>query len=415
MALGYGGPAPSRGWWPAPAKVRVPASRRGYRLAPSGPARRSFPMATKRGTSKSTRQAAPASSTADTRGRTTSAGEGAKRAARRGEQPATTTATAASPARSQKAKSTITTETTTTTRGGPRPSRAGRGGDAGAPAATTAKAAPRGKTAGVKGAGNGRSPAKQEAAPARTAPSRAVAKAPVRQAAAPARAAKKAPAASATAKPEKAAPAKPEKAAPPKPPAKKATPEAGGSPGTPPSAASSAKAAGQRRPAATPAAPQAAPAPSEPAARHSQPAAGTGLLSRRLRPVERRSEGYTDERWLNHQRHALEVERATYMEQAQALRAEAESLVEEMEPGDIQFDDESGEGGTVTVDRERDLALSAQALQAVEEIDHALAKISSGTYGICENCGRLIPKPRLEALPFARLCIDCKSGGLSRR
>lgn len=142
---------------------------------------------------------------------------------------------------------------------------------------------------------------------------------------------------------------------------------------------------------------------------------GPGLLSRRQRPVERRTEGYTDERWLTHQRHALSTERSTYLEQARALRAEAESLVEEMEPGDVQFDDESGEGGTVTVDRERDLALSAQALQAVEEIDHAVAKISSRTYGICENCGRLIPKPRLEALPFARLCIDCKSGGLSRR
>jgi DnaK suppressor protein len=142
---------------------------------------------------------------------------------------------------------------------------------------------------------------------------------------------------------------------------------------------------------------------------------GVGLLSRRQKAPERRTEGYTDERWLNHQRHALENERATYTEQARALRAEAESLVEEMEPGDVQFDDESGEGGTVTVDRERDLALSAQALQAVEEIDHALAKMASRTYGICENCGRLIPKPRLEALPFARLCIDCKSGGLSRR
>ena len=74
-----------------------------------------------------------------------------------------------------------------------------------------------------------------------------------------------------------------------------------------------------------------------------------------------------------------------------------------MEPGDIQFDDESGEGGTVTVDRERDLALSAQALAAVEEIDHTLLKLDNGTYGICENCGRMIVKARLEALPYARL------------
>ena len=149
---------------------------------------------------------------------------------------------------------------------------------------------------------------------------------------------------------------------------------------------------------------------------HAPARSGSGLLSSRKRDLpQRRTEGYTEERFINHQRQALQIERATYLEQAKSLRAEAESLVEEMEPGDIQFDDESGEGGTVTVDRERDLALSAQALVAVDEIDHALAKMATNTYGICENCGRLIPKARLEALPYARLDIDCKSGGLSRR
>jgi DnaK suppressor protein len=125
---------------------------------------------------------------------------------------------------------------------------------------------------------------------------------------------------------------------------------------------------------------------------------------------------YADDRkFLDSQTAALLSERRTYIEQAKSLRAEADSLVEEMEPGDIQFDEESGEGGTVTVDRERDLALSNQALLAVEEIDHALVKIKLGSYGVCEGCGTLIPKNRLDALPYARLCIACKSGGLSRR
>ena len=134
------------------------------------------------------------------------------------------------------------------------------------------------------------------------------------------------------------------------------------------------------------------------------------------KPEPKRLEvGYTDEKFLAHQKAALERERATYVEQASSLQAEADLLIAEMEPGDIQFDEESGEGGTVAVDRERDLALSAQALEAVEEIDAALQKIVGGRYGICENCGQLIAKARLEALPYARLCIACKSGGLSRR
>ena len=122
-----------------------------------------------------------------------------------------------------------------------------------------------------------------------------------------------------------------------------------------------------------------------------------------------------DQKFLEHQRELLWGERATYLQQSELLKAEAESLVEEMEPGDIQFDEESGEGGTLTVDRERDLVLSAQAQLAVEDIDDALRKITRGRYGICEGCGELISKPRLEAMPFARLCIACKSGGLSRR
>jgi DnaK suppressor protein len=122
-----------------------------------------------------------------------------------------------------------------------------------------------------------------------------------------------------------------------------------------------------------------------------------------------------DQKFLDAQRVLLLEERAVYAGQAVDLRAEADSLALEREPGDVQFDEESGEGGTVTVDRERNLALSAQATAAVEEIDDALRKIDRKYYGGCERCFQPIPKARLQALPFARLCVACKSGGLSRR
>ena len=120
-------------------------------------------------------------------------------------------------------------------------------------------------------------------------------------------------------------------------------------------------------------------------------------------------------RFFDKQREKLLEERATYTHQAETLRLEAEQLAEEMEPGDIQFDEESGEGATMNVERERDLTLSAQASAAVDEIDRALAKIEAGTYGLCEQCGQPIVRARLEALPYASLCVACKSGGLSRR
>jgi DnaK suppressor protein len=120
-------------------------------------------------------------------------------------------------------------------------------------------------------------------------------------------------------------------------------------------------------------------------------------------------------KFLAEQRDLLLEERSVYQGQAEDLRAEADSLAQEREPGDVQFDEESGEGGTVAVDRERDLALSAQALAAVEEIDDAIRRIERKTYGACERCHQAIPKARLRALPYARLCVACKSGGLSRR
>lgn len=44
----------------------------------------------------------------------------------------------------------------------------------------------------------------------------------------------------------------------------------------------------------------------------------------------------------------------------------------------------------------------------LEQIDEALARIKAGTYGSCKNCGQPIKKARLDALPFATLCIKCK-------
>jgi DnaK suppressor protein len=121
------------------------------------------------------------------------------------------------------------------------------------------------------------------------------------------------------------------------------------------------------------------------------------------------------DKFLEGQLAELESERVNYLRQAESLQAEADSLTEDREPGDVQFDEESGEGDTLAVERERDLALSAQARAAIEEIDRAIEKVYDGSYGQCETCGIAIPKERLRALPHASLCVKCKSGGLGLR
>jgi RNA polymerase-binding transcription factor DksA len=108
-------------------------------------------------------------------------------------------------------------------------------------------------------------------------------------------------------------------------------------------------------------------------------------------------------------------EKARLQHQAEELVAEAEELAREREGGDTQFDEESGEGDTVNIERERDLLLSAQARHVVDEIDAALARIEAGTYGLCRVSGLPIPKERLRAIPWATERVEYKVGGLGRR
>ena len=82
---------------------------------------------------------------------------------------------------------------------------------------------------------------------------------------------------------------------------------------------------------------------------------------------------------------------------------------------DVQFDDESGEGDSLVVERERDLALSGQARQMIADIDAALQRLDNGTYGLSTVSGRPIPKERLRAIPWATELVEEKVGGLGRR
>jgi DnaK suppressor protein len=58
---------------------------------------------------------------------------------------------------------------------------------------------------------------------------------------------------------------------------------------------------------------------------------------------------------------------------------------------------------------EKRLAMEKHLSDTLGEINRALDKFKAGTYGICDNCGKPIEPARLEALPQANLCLECKS------
>ncbi len=65
--------------------------------------------------------------------------------------------------------------------------------------------------------------------------------------------------------------------------------------------------------------------------------------------------------------------------------------------------------GTDTMEREMAFMFASKSGRLVYHVDEALRRIQDGTYGKCQSCNKMISQARLEAVPHARLCIDCKN------
>jgi len=72
------------------------------------------------------------------------------------------------------------------------------------------------------------------------------------------------------------------------------------------------------------------------------------------------------------------------------------------------YDNHPADLGDETFERSKDFSLRDNALLQLDQVNHALKKIAEDSYGICDRCGRPISQERLDAMPWAVLCIDCK-------
>lgn len=72
------------------------------------------------------------------------------------------------------------------------------------------------------------------------------------------------------------------------------------------------------------------------------------------------------------------------------------------------YDDHPADLASETFEREKDLALEGNIQDLLDKVNTALEKIEDNTYGLCDSCGVEINPNRLEALPWASLCLDCQ-------
>lgn len=113
--------------------------------------------------------------------------------------------------------------------------------------------------------------------------------------------------------------------------------------------------------------------------------------------------------------HERETFRARLREERQRALSELESLHRGLRDpltvsiGEVAaYDNHPADVGSETFEREKDLGLTDNARFVLRQIEEAERRLEAGTYGACAHCGCEIARERLEAVPWATLCIDCQ-------
>ena len=111
-----------------------------------------------------------------------------------------------------------------------------------------------------------------------------------------------------------------------------------------------------------------------------------------------------DQQTADRLRERLETERGEVRRQLDDLgaRRDAEGIE------DPELDEGFADAGQAAAERANLLTLVRSLRDTLHDVEQALARMDSGTYGLCERCGQPIGDERLEALPAARLCMTCK-------
>jgi RNA polymerase-binding protein DksA len=109
-------------------------------------------------------------------------------------------------------------------------------------------------------------------------------------------------------------------------------------------------------------------------------------------------------------RRLLEAERDRLTRELEAIEEHLPEVEQvSMDTSGGSYDEDLVDVASDAFEREKGFALENNVQELLNQVEEALARMDEGTYGLCEICGQLIHPERLRALPYARLCIDCKA------
>jgi DnaK suppressor protein len=108
-------------------------------------------------------------------------------------------------------------------------------------------------------------------------------------------------------------------------------------------------------------------------------------------------------------RRILEEERDRLRSMIEELEQEREEARLAEASSERSPDPTTGEGGSMAFEYEKELSVFNNAKDLLDKTEYALERLEKGDYGTCESCGEPIPVARLEAVPYATLCVRCAS------
>jgi RNA polymerase-binding protein DksA len=124
-------------------------------------------------------------------------------------------------------------------------------------------------------------------------------------------------------------------------------------------------------------------------------ATGTGKKKKKLPPI--------DQEFIDKMEASLNALKAEIVDNLVASNEDFKGMVEGMDSKDV------ADMASDDIDRKMIEAIGSQELKRLKSIEAALTRIKQGRYGHCVKCNMRIPPDRLTAIPYAVMCIDCKS------